>query len=753
MRLSSRTFTTVAALAVLASCGGGSKSTSKTTTPSPTPSPSPVTKKPGLVGVTGGAAPDPWDGRSDLIQAPPVAAPSPITLAPAQRFTLSNGLQVIAVNRPELPILGFDLAVRAGNLDEGRDKRVLADFVAELLKRGSKSKNAVKIADSIDFVGGHLAAAAGYENIDLACSVLTRDMEVCTSTLADIVSAPAFDKREIELVRAKLLAGLAQILDDPEALAGLHFANAVFGEGHPRGWPATARTISSISQKDLIAFHKAKFSPKNATLAVAGSFDLGKLKAALEKSFGKWKGGAVAQRELPEPPRQPGLKVRLIDNPALTQSTIVVGHPGIRHLDPDFYAVRVMNYILGGGGTSSRLMSVIRARGGKAYSATSGFESFESRGVFEASTSTRTTETVNTLKLMLAEITKLRDKGVTEAEVSDARANIAGNYGLSFQTASDVATALLSAELHKLDSKYVEELPVRIGAVTREEVNAAAKTRLDPEHLAIVIVGEGDAVEAQLKKAAIAYERIPFTDPISAGERAAEARLLTEAVPPEEAKKAKAILDAALLAKGGEDKLRAIKDISMTGKAAVMGAKLPGGRLAADVDRIMIPPDRMRIKLVLRAGKQSQELVQVVSGNKGMLAQGKQKMAMPPEMVRDLSASIWRDQDLVLMRHLEPGVKARVLGQISEKGRTFDIILLVAPDNRTSTTLYLDSKEHLLVRQTFDDEIEDYGDYKVVDGIKFAHLISQRQATEAMMVQIATIKVNSNPDPALFELK
>jgi hypothetical protein len=253
------------------------------------------------------------------------------------------------------------------------------------------------------------------------------------------------------------------------------------------------------------------------------------------------------------------------------------------------------------------------------------------------------------------------------------------------------------------------------------------------------------------------YERLEYTDPVSARDRTEQAKLLTAPLTPEEQKRGKALLDAAVAAKGGLDKLKGIKDVTMTGQAAIMGARVPGGKLGAKVERIMVNPDKLRIKLTLQNGKDSIDLLQVLAGEAGLIRQGPKSAPMPAAMVQDLKQTLWRDQDLLLLHAQDPGVKLRPLAQINEKGHVLDVVLLISPDNSSVSTLFFDAKEHLLVRQAFKDSggdnVEEYGDYRDVGGLKLAFLIGERHAEETMILKFDKITLNTNPDAKLFSLK
>jgi zinc protease len=464
-----------------------------------------------------------WSGRPDLIRAPAPPKPTELALPPVQRFTLKNGLDVILVPRKELPVVSFGIAVQAGGYDETRDTLGVSDFVAAMLRRGTKTRSADDISHAIDFVGGTLDAQATSESTNAGCSALAKDAKLCLDLLSDILLHPSFPEGEMGEVRDEILAAVAARFDNPHELANAHFDNLLYGEKHPDGWALTPEDVRKITRARLETFWKTFYRPNRALLAVAGDVDATKLRAAIEKAFGGWARAAVPPRPAWTVPKLAGTRILLVDRPDSTQATIVLGHHGIKHADPRWYAATLMNYVLGGSDFSSRLMIEVRSRRGLTYGIGSSFGATLYESTFRVAASTKSESTWEALLASVNEIRRMKGEGPTVVELDKAKGYYAGSYPFKLQTAAGVAQALVAAELHGLGAGYVRELPVRLAAVDQEAAKAAAGALLEPDAMLVVIVGKAAVIEPLIAGKGIAYEKIGFKEPISAAARAAAA--------------------------------------------------------------------------------------------------------------------------------------------------------------------------------------------------------------------------------------
>jgi zinc protease len=747
--------------ALVAACGGSQKATGPTLPPPQAGEA--AAREPGAASALPAVPPetkeeaDPWKGRTDLIPAPPPAKPSAVSLPKVERFTLDNGLKVRVVVGHDLPVVSFHLAVLAGEQDEPKGKRSLAGYAAEMLTKGTKKHSAQEIARTIEFVGGSLGASADLEATYVSCSSLSKTLSTCLSLLGEVVVTPTFPEAEMKTVSEQLVASVKRVRDEPSELASAHLENGFWGDDHVRGWPDTVEAVLGITQKDLQDWHRTRFVPGNAILAVAGDVDPKQLRAELNRTFAGWKEGAPPPAKRYPEPAVKGITVRLVDKPELNQAKIAIAGWGISHRDPDYLATSVMNFALGAGSFGSRLMRVVRSAGGKTYSASSGFERWKSRGMFEAQTFTRNSETVATLKLVLDEIKKMHDEGPTAAEVADAKSNLAGEYPSHFESAGDVATAVLSSELHGLGEDWVRNYPLRVDAVTLEQARAAARKHLDPQDLVVVIVGKADEIKPQLDLAGMKYQTIGWLEPISKAERDAKTKSKAGGagpgangpIDPKKTDAGKKLLDAALAAQGGEAKVKGLKTVRSTGKIRLhLGSEIAEG----DWVGTFVVPDKLRLDVTL--AKLGVTVTQVVTPQGSWQVAGPNVQALPKDQADEAVAGLWRAHELILMRHREPGTVVQALAKEKVGEVSYDVVAVRRQDGSDDTRILLDPKTHHIFRLVYDQQgggsTEEFGDWRMVDGLAFPFKQHSEGGRQSFDVVVSEVKVNGDVPAAQF---
>lgn len=687
------------------------------------------------------AEPDPWAGRTDLLTPPAPQPPRPVTLPPIERFTLPNGLPVIVITKRDVPVVDVQLMVRAGTTDVAPADMGVAQFVSAMLPKGTRTRDARTIAQTIDTVGGALTVNPSFEATLLSCQALAEHQSTCVTLLADIASQPTFPQEEMDRVRRELQASVRQRHDDAGALAAAHFQNLLWGDEHVRGRPMSLRTLEGIDRNDLVAWHRTWFVPQNATLVLAGDVDAKALRLKLGQAFRTWPRAAKApQHRTHAEPKVEGSRIRLVDKPGQTQTHIRIGHLGITHRDPDFFDTVVFNHVLGGG-FASRLVRVVRVEQGKSYGASAQFDRHRTRGSFVTSTFTRNAEAVATAELLLRELARMKQEGPTEPEVAAAVTHLAGQYAINFQSASDIAGAVLAAELHGFNADYVRNYPMSLAAVNAPSATKAAAAHLHPEAVAMVLVGDAKALEPQLKQRGWTYEKVGALDPIAAVERAPAK---VEPASPEVAAAGKALLDKALAAKGGEKKLRAIRTMTIKANGTIRSG---GQEIQAGLTRRYLAPDKLRLDLDLKIPGGSAQVTTVLNGKKAWSKQPDGVVALPPEGIVELEKQVWRDQEFVLLRGLEAGTRVEALGRQTRDGVAYEVLRLTRADG-LSADLFLDPTTNLVRVISYEEApgvvtAERLDDYKAVDGVQVAHRRQTKNAEADLDVRIESVTINA----------
>ena len=425
--------------------------------------------------------------------------------APAQaadinphRYVAPNGLTVLVIEQHALPIVQVQALVKTGSVQDPPEKAGLANLVAGLLDEGTTTRDATQLAAQIEFVGGALEAKAGHDFTTASAKVLSKDVELGFELLADILLHPAFPEAELERVRKLILGEIIAQQDDPGSVAGKAFSRLVF-DGHPYRWPVngTEETLPAINRADVQAFHAREYLPNQTILAVVGDVTLEQARTLVDKHFGTWQKGPAPERHASPPADIEKPVVKLIDK-ELTQTTLVLGHLGISRTNPDYYAVSVMNYILGAGGFSSRLMDSIRDRQGLAYGVMSMFEPRAASGPFLVSLQTRNATANRALAGVLKELRAMQTAPVSAKELSEAKSYLTGSFPMRFDTTHKLAEVLCQVEFYGLGLDYFTQYPAWINKVTAKDVLRVAKQYLHPDRYALVAVGKMD--EAKLKQ-------------------------------------------------------------------------------------------------------------------------------------------------------------------------------------------------------------------------------------------------------------
>jgi zinc protease len=424
--------------------------------------------------------------------------------APAAAFPdyvtreLPNGLKVFVIQDDRKPSVTFRLLIKGGSSLDG-DKPGLSGFVAGLLNRGTKTRDALTFAQESDFIGSRIEAASGSDAISVSGGGLTKYTDKILDLLVDSISAPIFPEEEFAKEQKKTLSGLAAEKQQPGALADKLASRVVYGPDHPYGRYRTEESVMSITRDDLVKYHAENFSPANATLAIVGDVKPGEILPIVEKAFASWQRKEVPGIKTSAVPSLPGLTIHLVDRPGSVQSNIIVTHPGPTRANPDTPELNVMNATLGGG-FSGRLFQNLRERHGWTYGAYSAFDLSRLGGDFAAQCETRNEVTAPAITEILAEVRRLQEEPVPDPELELQRQYNVGNYLLSLENASRTAQRVQDIDLYGLDPDFYKHYATRMGATTSAQVLALARKYLSRENVAIIVVGEAAQVRPELEK-------------------------------------------------------------------------------------------------------------------------------------------------------------------------------------------------------------------------------------------------------------
>ena len=436
----------------------------------------------------------------DRTQPPVLARPSALVVPAATPSTLPNGLEIVVVPMHEVPVVDITLIVRAGSVRDTRATTGLATFVAQMLDEGAGRRSALEIAEEAAFLGAQLGTGASYEWAQVSLHVPKRQLGPALDLMADVALHPTFPDSEIARQREQRRNGLLQLRDQPTAQAPIAFNAIVYGTGHPYGWPSggTETSTGALSRDQVQAFYDANYRPNNARVIVVGDVTPAEARQLIAARFGSWARGNVAALTSPAIPAPAVRTFYIVDKPGAAQSVIRIGHAGVPRNSPDFYALRVMNTILGGSFTS-RLNQNLRETHAYTYGANSGYAMRRLAGPFAASASVVTAKTDSSIIEFLRELRGIRDSVVLAEELQKAKAYIALGMPSDFETTQGTAGQFLDLLSNDLPLSTFTSYIARINAVTAADVQRVARRYIDPDHFAIVVVGDRAQIEPAIR--------------------------------------------------------------------------------------------------------------------------------------------------------------------------------------------------------------------------------------------------------------
>lgn len=439
----------------------------------------------------------------------PTSPPGPGTLRPYHvpqptRTTLANGLTIVAARHATTPIVTARVVMDAGAIREPADHAGLATLMVQAMDTGVAGRSGDEVAWEFERLGVELESEAGYDAAWLGGTVAAERFAPALALMAEVVRQPDFPEGEVNRLRAEQLAEILQRRKEPRALAGDMILRFLYDAKHAYGRPSVglARFVRELTREDAAAFHAEWVVPKRTALIIVGDIDPALAIAEVESCFGDWTGGGdrAADPETAEAPTSPS--VNIVNRAGAVQSEIRVAHGGVARRDPDYYALRVMNSILGGAFTS-RLNLSLREKHGFTYGVRSGFAYRRAPGPFLIQTAVATDVTIRAVEEIVKEVRRMHDGGATDAEVDDARDYLAGIVPLEFQTSDQVSARFADLVLYDLSEDYYSHHRDAFEAVTTDDVARVAREHLSPDALTICVAGDAAAIRDGLAAAGL----------------------------------------------------------------------------------------------------------------------------------------------------------------------------------------------------------------------------------------------------------
>ena len=419
-------------------------------------------------------------------------------MQPVQRVALPNGLVVLTSEEHALPFVTFKLLIHAGARRDPSGLAGLANLTARALLFGTKKQSMASINEQLDFMGASLSSEGTRDYAVISLRLLKKDLKNGFELFTEVLTDPAFPAEEVKKEVTRTVAAIKASEDHPGQVAEKAFIKALYGDG-PYGQPVigTRESVEKITAEAAREFYRSSYHPEGSIMVIVGDIREDTLKDLILPQLAKWQKGKAAVNTV-EIGFEKGKKTVTIDRP-LTQANLVLGHEGITRDNPDFYAVTVMNYILGGGGLTSRLMEEVRTKRGLAYSVFSSFDAGKYQGSFQVVLQTKNASARDSIQLAVGEMSRMRTEPVSDKELEGAKKYLIGSFPLRLITQERIAGFLMQVEYYGLGMDYAERYPGLIQAVTAEDVLKVAKAYLHPEAYILIVV-------ANLKEAGLEQE-------------------------------------------------------------------------------------------------------------------------------------------------------------------------------------------------------------------------------------------------------
>lgn len=666
----------------------------------------------------------------------PEPGPAPeINLKDPQRFELNNGLKVLVVENHKLPRVSIQLTLDNPPILEG-DKAGVSSLTGSLLGNGSKSIPKDDFNEEVDFLG----ASINFGSQSAFASSLSKYFPRILELMADAAINPNFTQEEFDKEKDKLITGLKTQEKDVSAIAGRVQRALAYGTGHPYGEFTTEETVNNVNLADVQQFYNSYFVPANAYLVIIGDVTFDDVKELVTKYFTPWTKASPPSFSFSKPSDAQYTQIDFVDVPNAVQSEITVQNlVNLQMKDEDYLPALVANRILGGGG-EARLFLNLREDKGYTYGSYSriGNDKF-APSRFSASASVRNVVTDSSVVELLKEIDRITKEPVSEKELKNTKAKYVGNFVLALERPSTIARYALNIETEGLPKDFYKTYLERINAISIDDVQAAAQKYFSVNNARVVVAGKGSEVLENLEKVNFNGKTIPvkFYDKYA---KDAERPNYEASVP--EGVTVQSVIDKYFEAIGGKDKVAQITSLKLVYEGTAMGAS------------IRIEEKRTADRFAQTTFMNNNPMMGVIAkGDELFMKQGANKMALPPEMQKDMKNSL----GIFAEQRIAANPAAKVGGTEMVDGK--ETIKIEVPGTVVQTTYFYDLETGLKVKeasvtsmngQTQNSE-SILKDYREIDGIMFPSIKVSNMGPQMIETKLLEAVINIEVTDADFE--
>ena len=456
-----------------------------------------------IAALTAGAA---AQQALDRTKIPPAGKTPDLRVPTWTKSTLANGAELIVSEKHDLPLVSFSITFMGGSSQFEPPARVgVASLTASMLNEGTKTRDGEALSNALQLLGTSIGTGVNSESGSMSFVSTTAKLAPTLDILVDMLLNSTFPAESLERLRGQRLVSLRQARAQPGSIASRVFPRTLYGAEHPYGRFVTEESLKAITRDDIVAFHHEYFQPGRALVTVVGDVTAAGVKPIVEKALAAWaKAGSKPTFSYPAPPERPKTTIFLVDRPGAAQSTVAIGHTGPTRNTPDYFALQVMNTMLGGM-FQSRLNANIREEKGYSYGVNSGFGYGKGPGPFRTGGDIVGDKTDAALVEFMKELRGiLGARPVTDEELQTAKDSLIQRLPGTFASVSAINGAITGLWTQGLPDDYYQQYGKMVGAITKDDVLRVAKKYIDLDHLAIVIVGDRKSIEAPLKATNIA---------------------------------------------------------------------------------------------------------------------------------------------------------------------------------------------------------------------------------------------------------
>jgi predicted Zn-dependent peptidase len=666
-----------------------------------------------------------------------------------EKRMLSNGMTLYLLEDHELPLFNINGLIKTGDIYDPAGKVGLSSIFATVMRTGGTvSREPDALNEELESMAASVEVGMSREYGTINLSTLAEDIEKGLEIFADVLRNPAFREDKLELRKQQSVERIRRRNDNPIQLGWRNFSALLYGTDHPFGWYTEIEGIESITADDLKAFHAKYYHPDNMMLAITGDFDTETLIAQLEKVFEGWESADIVFPDVPtvDPTPKPSVNYIFKDLP---QSVMLIGHFGIKRTPdfPDYFALRVMNDILGEGGFTSRLMREVREKHGLAYMVGSMMQTtyYTNPGEWFAYSQTRTDKTAEAISLIIDVVKGLRDTPVPDAELQRTKDSLINSFVFGFESSAQIAFQQMMLAYRGYDPDFLETYTDNIAKVTAEDVQAVAQKYLHPDALTIVTVGNKANFDRSLDEFGMVNEieiKQPEPPPAEPMPEASEIDMA----------KAKKVLATAVDAHGGLEKLQAVKNIVMEARAT---ANSPMGQMQIEGKSYYLYPDKFRQDVKMPQG----EMSYVFDGTTGFALTPMGAQPLPPDVANSFKDAVYRETLWLLTNLSQNEISIQYAGTEEVQGKPAHVLLVPQPSGEV-LRLFVSEETRYVVKIAYREMAQGVtanretlmDDYRDVDGVKVPyHTVQNVDGQLFSESWITGVTLNAELDETLFQ--